>query len=208
MLWSMSRFIKHLSLLLCCALLACTSQTAQLGYLPTDAVILAMGDSITFGSGAGNGKSYPEILERLSGRKVINAGIPGELSSEGAARLPALLDEHQPRLVILCHGGNDILRRKPKETLVNNLRSMIESARQRGIDVLLVGVPEFSLMLLSSADLYAELAEEYNIVAELEILPEIISNQRLKADRVHPNGSGYRKLAETLFNTLREHGAL
>jgi acyl-CoA thioesterase-1 len=207
MLSTMKCFIKNLALLLCCVLLACSSETAQLGHLPNDAVILAMGDSITFGSGAGDGESYPAVLERLTGRQVINAGIPGELSSGGAARLPALLDEHQPQLLILCHGGNDILRRKPKQALVNNLRSMIESARQRGIDVLLVGVPEFSLLLLDSADFYAELAEEYNIVAELEILPEIESDERLKADRVHPNGSGYRKLAESLYSTLREHGA-
>ena len=204
----MIQYYRMVIALLVYTLAACSAQPPQLNYLTTDAVVLAMGDSITYGTGAAESHSYPEILEQLSGRKIINAGVPGELSSEGAKRLPGLLDEYQPQLLILCHGGNDILRRRPMTSLVNNLRSMIEAAQQRGIDVLLIGVPEFSLLLLDSAAFYEELAEEYNVHAELDILPEIESNELLKSDRVHPNAEGYRHLAEAIHNKLVDSGAL
>ncbi|MEJ2415039.1 MAG: GDSL-type esterase/lipase family protein, partial [Sulfurimonas sp.] len=80
--------------------------------LSKDTTILAFGDSLTAGYGASKGQDYPAHLQRLSGIKVINAGISGEVSADGLKRLPELLQEYKPQLVILCHGGNDILRKK------------------------------------------------------------------------------------------------
>ena len=67
--------------------------------------MLAFGDSLTAGFGAAAQQSYPEVLENLALLNIINAGVSGELSAAGLQRLPALLAQHQPKLVIICHAG-------------------------------------------------------------------------------------------------------
>ena len=83
--------------------------------LAPGATVLAVGDSITHGTGAPEGASSPPELSRLTGWQVVNAGVPGDTAAQVLARLPALLAEHRPALVILCAGGNDFLRRLPEE---------------------------------------------------------------------------------------------
>ncbi len=123
------------------------------------------GDSLTYGTGAAPGKDYPTVLSVLTGRKIVNAGIPGEESSQGLRRLPEVLDEHNPSLLILCHGGNDILRKRNRNQTVKNLGAMIRMARERNIEVILVGVPSYGLFL-STADFYQDVADEFNIPLE------------------------------------------
>ncbi len=188
-------------------LAACGDPQPRLTPIFPDGVILAFGDSLTEGVGANKGESYPDYLQQLSGRKVVNAGVRGELSAQGLRRLPALLDEVQPKLLILCHGGNDILRRKPKDQARENLRAMISEAQSRGIDVVLIGVPEFSLLSLESAPLYEELAREMGLVYEGGIVPELESDRSVKVDRVHFSGEGYRRMAVAIHNLLKERGA-
>ena len=91
-------------LLLAIGLGACSDSKPQLPLLSADAVILAFGDSLTFGTGANSEHSYPAELARLTGLTVINAGIPGEVTAQGVRRLPALLDRYKPQLLLLCHG--------------------------------------------------------------------------------------------------------
>ena len=103
-------------------LTACSSSQPGLSPLADDAVILAYGDSLTFGTGANSDtESYPAVLAQLTQRQVVNAGVPGEISSEGLDRLTTMLEQHQPDLVILCHGGNDLIRRLDKHQLKSNL---------------------------------------------------------------------------------------
>lgn len=170
--------------------------------LPKDAVILAFGDSLTYGIGAG--KSYPEQLEERIGRRVINGGIPGELSAEGLRRLPSMLDAHRPALLLLCHGGNDILRNKPKEALRHNLEAMVSLARERNTDVILIAVPQFSLLRLSSHPVYEEIAENSHIPIENGILSHLLSDNRYKSDRIHLNDAGYEKMAEAVEKVIRK----
>lgn len=92
------------------SLLAGCTQKAKLPPLGGDGVLLAFGDSLTFGTGAGENESYPAMLEQLTGHKVLNYGVPGEISADGLARLPGVLEHEKPALLILCHGANDLLR--------------------------------------------------------------------------------------------------
>jgi lysophospholipase L1-like esterase len=179
----------------------------ELARLPPDAVVLAFGDSLTAGTGAAAGEDYPSRLATLSGLSIINAGAPGELSAQGLERLPALLAEHRPALVLLCHGGNDILRRGDGEQLRANLRGMIATVRASGADVVLLAVPTLGLGLRPHPA-YAELAKEHGLIIEQRALTDVLSDPALKADGVHPNAAGYALLAERLDRLLREHGAL
>jgi len=197
--------------LLCCAgvlLGACSDRLPHLTPLPADAVILAFGDSLTAGSGAEPEQSYPAALARLTGRKVINAGVPGEISARARARLPALLERYHPGLLILCHGGNDLLRRLDLQALRSNLEAMIRAARDRDIPVMLIGVPRPGLFGPRSAGLYKELAARHALLFEGDSVAAVEADQRLKSDRVHPNAAGYRLIAQSLYRVLQDSGAL
>lgn len=188
-------------------LLTSCSRTPQLPLLASDATILAFGDSLTAGTGAGDAESYPAVLSSLTGRKVINAGVPGEVSTSGVQRLPELLDRERPALLILCHGGNDLLGRSNHQLITDNLRSMIRIAGERGVSVLLVAVP-FPDFSLKPPSLYEGLAKEFKIPIETKVLPHILSKSSLKSDHIHPNAAGYRMLAEALADLLKKSGAL
>jgi len=166
--------------------------------------ILAFGDSLTYGSGA-HSQSYPIQLQNIIQKEVINAGIPGETSSQGLERFPALLQEHHPALVILCHGGNDIIRQQSKITLKENLVKMIQMSKKIGAQVLLVGVPDFHMFGFTTDTLYEEVAEQENILYEGEILSKIENDPALKSDRIHPNAKGYGLMAKAFAEILREY---
>ena len=195
-------------LLLCLLLGACSQSVPQLPPLAEDARLLSFGDSLTYGSGAPSGQGYPEWLAALSGRSVINAGKPGELSAQGLERLPGLLDRHRPQLLLLCHGGNDLLRKQPPAGIAANLERMVRLSRERGIPVVLLGVPRPALLGLESAELYGRLAETLQLPLEAEVIAEVLSDPDLKSDRIHPNAEGYRRMAEAVYLLLQGAGAL
>ena len=189
------------------ALLSCSRDTPRLRPLPSDGVILAFGDSLTRGTGAEPGEGYPELLARLSGRCVVNAGVPGEVSAEGVARLERVLAEIRPSLVLLCHGGNDLLRRVDRAVTEEHLRSMLRLVREAGAEAVLLGVPA-PTVFLDPPDFYEGLAAEYGIPYDGETLPRVLGAPALKADPIHPNAEGYRRVAEAVFALLRRAGAL
>jgi acyl-CoA thioesterase I len=196
--------IVGLILLFC----GCSKPQKTVDKLPRDAVILAFGDSLTYGTGASSQHDYPHVLAQLSHREVINEGVPGEISADGLKRLPALLDEYQPKLLILIHGGNDLLKKIPKAITEKNLDEMIVAAKSRGIQVILVGVPEPGLILLESSSFYKTIAERNGLLVDLDSLPSILGDNDLKSDLIHPNDEGYRRLATTIYELLVEAGAL
>lgn len=169
--------------------------------------MLAFGDSLTFGTGANPSDAYPAVLERSIGRKVVNAGVPGETSAQGLARLPGVLDEVQPKLLILCHGGNDFLRRLDEGRAKENIRAMIELARSKGIAVVLLATPKPSVPP-SVPPLYQEIAADTRIPFEDGVIRTVLVDNRLKSDLVHPNAQGYAQIAQALEKLLRKAGAI
>lgn len=188
-------------------LLAACGERPRLEPLPSDAVILAFGDSLTYGTGANEDESYPAQLEKLIGRRVVRAGVPGEVTAQALARLPAALDEHAPRLVLLCIGGNDFLRRLGTQQAERNVREMVKLARSRGVAVLLIGAPEPGFTVSPPA-FYAAIAREYRLPYEEAIIGQVLKDWSLKADPIHPNARGYRVIAERLAETLKASGAI
>ena len=198
---------KTIYLLILISLSACGDSQQQLTPLPDDAVILAFGDSLTFGTGARKGESYPSVLETSVNRKVINAGVPGELSVQGLKRLPRFLDKYQPALLILCHGGNDILQKHDLAKAEANIRQMIILAENKNIPVILLGVPKPGLFL-NDADLYNNIADNTEVTYIPNLIAKILSDASMKSDPVHPNNTGYSKMASALAYTLKNSGAL
>ena len=188
------------------ALAACSSEI-RLPRLAGNAVIVAFGNSLTYGTGADAGESYPAVLEKMIGFRVVNAGVPGEVTEEGLARLPIVLEREKPVLVLLCHGGNDLLRRLDSQQTARNIRSMIRLSREKGAAVVLVAVPSLGLSL-SPPPLYREIAKRLSVPLEAKALPAVLSDTSLKSDYIHPNAAGYRRIAEAVAGLLKRSGAI
>ena len=198
------------SLLVFCAvvvLLAGCGKGPQVSPLGSNDAVLAFGDSLTFGTGASPAESYPEQLQALIGRKVVNGGLPGEISADGLQRLPGMLEELNPKLLILCHGGNDFLRKQSDTAAAANVRAMVKIAKDKGIDVILIATPKPGL-ILSPPDFYAEIAKEFAIPFNDDAFKGVLRDNNLKSDLVHPNAKGYVQIAQALNKLLKKSGAI
>jgi lysophospholipase L1-like esterase len=199
--------MRRAAFVLVALLAACSGGQPKMPRLAPEAVVLAFGDSLTFGVGANPGESYPARLEALIGRKVVSSGVPGETSAGGLARLPATLEEAKPQLVILCEGGNDFLQKLDDAQDADNIRAMVRIAHARGAQVVLIAVPKPGL-LPSPADFYALIAKEFRLPFEETALRKILTDNALKSDFVHPNAAGYATLAEAIAALLKKTGAV
>jgi lysophospholipase L1-like esterase len=193
--------------LLAVFLLAACDRAPTLPKLSPHDVIVAFGDSLTHGTGASEETAYPAVLASLTGRTVINAGVPGDTTGSALQRLPAVLDEYKPRLVLLCLGGNDMLRKQPDTATENNLRLLVQTIRASGAEVVLIGVPAPTLFG-GAPDFYARVAKDMRLPLEEDVFSDVLRDNRLKADPIHANAAGYRVIAERLAEFLRETGAL
>lgn len=192
----MSKILLNILILLSFLLAGCGKSTID--RIQPETKILAFGDSLTYGVGAGKEGSYPHVLAQKTGCTVINAGVSGEDSTEGLKRLRGKLQNSRPDLVILCFGGNDFLRRQPRDLTESNLREMIRVVKNDQIDIVLIGVPQPSLTL-SVPKFYKELAKEFDIPYDGKVLKEVLSKSHLKSDHIHPNKEGYKLIAERIY---------
>jgi len=199
--------VFRLFLVLVIAVAAGCGDKPKLSRLPGEAVLLAFGDSLSFGTGAAENESYPAQLEKRIGRRVVRAGVPGEVTAQALARLPSALDEHAPRLLLLCIGGNDFLRRLGNRQAEANVRAMVKLARTRGIEVLLIGTPEPGFSVTPPA-FYAGIAKEFAVPYEDAAIAQVLKDASLKSDPIHPNAQGYGVIAERIAERLRKSGAI
>ena len=175
--------------------------------------IVVVGDSLSSGYGLSAEQSWVAMLrERLDaeayGYDVVNASIAGDTSSGGLARLPRLLEQHSPAVVVIELGGNDGLRGQPVETLRANLAKMIELSQQRGARVLLAGMqipPNYGPAYTRSlAAVYPELAMRYGVTLVDFLLDGVALHPELmQHDGIHPNAAGQKVVFENIWRVLR-----
>jgi len=164
--------------------------------------LVCFGDSLTQGTGAGPGEDYPSLLAAALPIPVVNAGAAGETTADGLRRLERDVLSQDPRLVLIFFGGNDFLRRVPPEQTRRNLEAMVERVQGAGAIVVLVGI-KAGLLADETGPLYEAVARDRGILYIPDALGGILSDPRLKSDQVHPNGAGYRRLADRLLARLK-----
>jgi len=187
--------------------LMCMAQNAAAG------TILIVGDSISAGFGLDTRLGWVSLLEQRLEReghddRVINASISGDTSAGGQARLPALLTEHKPDVVIVELGGNDGLRGQPPAQLQQNLAAMIDAAKTAGAKVLLLGMqlpPNYGPRYTEAfAGVYTQLADEKQIALVPFFLEGVGGHPELmQADGLHPAVGAQDKLLENVWPSLK-----
>lgn len=163
--------------------------------------IICFGDSITFGYGADPQESYPIMLAKISGLPVINAGIDGDTSAEGLERLNRDVLSKSPLLVIIEFGGNDFLKKVPLGQTADNIRKMIDSIHGQGAMAAVVDISA-GLLLKDYRPLLHKIAKEKKAVFIPSILGGIITNPSMKSDFLHPNGNGYKVVAQKIYKEI------
>jgi acyl-CoA thioesterase-1 len=171
-----------------------------------------LGDSLTAGLGIAKGDAYPALLQQrldASGLdfEVVNAGVSGDTSAGGLARLDWAL-QGDVRILVVALGGNDALRALPAEELRRNLAAIIEQAQSRGITVVLTGMeapPNFGRdYIVSFHNVYPALAKEYHVVFVPFLLQGVAGRDALnQRDGIHPTAEGARIVAENVWTVLK-----
>ena len=187
--------------------LMCMAQNAAAG------TILIVGDSISAGFGLDTRLGWVSLLEQRLEReghddRVVNASISGDTSAGGQARLPALLTEHKPDVVIVELGGNDGLRGQPPAQLQQNLAAMIDAAKTAGAKVLLLGMqlpPNYGVRYTEAfARVYTQLADEKQIALVPFFLEGVGGHPELmQADGLHPAAAGQERLLDNVWPALK-----
>ncbi len=202
--------LARVLLALAVLLLAACSQPKEAA-LPPGARVLALGDSLTAPHGVTPDEAWPALLAKQTGWIVINAGVSGDTSAGALQRLPALLEEHSPQLVLVSLGGNDMLRRLPQGETTANLGQMLTRIKAHGARAVLLATPKPSLAgavfnKLSAADFYRQVAKDHQVPLIEDAIPEVLSDTQLKGDQIHPNAAGHALLAKKIFEALRKIG--
>jgi acyl-CoA thioesterase I len=204
--------MKHIVYLLLFLLLtSCGKTIDKHTVVSRGASVLILGDSLSYGTGAYPGEDYPSLLANLTGWKIRNEGVPGDTSAQGLARLPALLDAERPHLLIVELGGNDFLHQVPESVTYRNLSHIVSLAKAQGVTTVLVAIPEFSkwraaISSLQDHPLYEKLADETQTALITDVFSEVLSEQNLKADQIHPNAQGYALVARMMHEKLKALG--
>ena len=202
---SVKRLLQLVVVLICAAGLIAWLRSRPGNYinLPPAAVgpWVAFGDSLTEGVGAAGGNDYPSILSRELGVTITNLGRSGHTTADGLGRVEeiATLD---PRVVLLCLGGNDSLNGQSRAQTFANLGAIIDRLHRAGSFVVLIGVRSASLRD-HNEERFAKLAKEKQVFHIPDILKGVVFKPVYMSDAIHPNDAGYQRIAERLAKELK-----
>ena len=164
--------------------------------------IVCFGDSLTEGVGADAGEDYPSVLSRQLNFPIVNAGQRGDTTAQALERLSESVLRRNPRLVIVLLGGNDFLRQMPRAESKKNLAEIVRRIQQQGAMVAIAGI-KLGLFTDEFAAIYEETAKEFGALYIAQVMKGILSDATLKSDPIHPNGAGYRLIAERIAARVR-----
>jgi len=159
--------------------------------------IICLGDSLTEGVGAGAGEDYPSVLSKEIGYPVVNAGQRGDTTDQALARLADAVLSKNPRLVIVFLGGNDFLRQRRRAESKRNLAEIVQQVQAQGAMVAIAGM-KLGLFTDEFAAIYEDTAKEFGALYIPQVMKGILSDSKLRSDPIHPNGAGYRLIAERI----------
>ena len=204
---------KLIYLLFIFTLVSCGKSVEKYAAIPQGSTVLILGDSLSYGTGANAGEDYPSLLAKTTAWKIINEGVPGDTTAGGLERLPALIQQHQPKLLIVELGGNDFLHKVPQTKIIANLKAILANAKAAGVPTALVAIPEVSALRaaignLQDHPLYEKLAQETATPLITEVFSAVLSDNVLKADQIHPNAKGYVEVGKIMDEKLKELGFL
>lgn len=205
--------VKHwLIIILLAALGACGKTQVEYETIPAGATVVAFGDSVTFGYRVDKQQNYPNRLAAITGWNVINAGVSGERADRARNRIGSVLSQHQPKLVIIEIGGNDFLQRRNDNAVKEDIRAIIQSVKGANAIPVLVAIPALSPVALmgmpSDSAIYQELADEEQVAIISSVFSNVLRNENLRIDHIHPNAQGYQQLTEGIAEQLRQYGLL
>ena len=181
-------------------------ERTRVAALPPGATVVALGDSLTYGTGATPDTRYPAFLAEATRWNVVNAGIPGDTAEQGCARLPPLVAENQPALVLVFLGGNDILRQRGARLLREGLAACVHAAAAAGVPLVLLAVPTFGVTGFTDAAIVEDFAKEAKVPWLSPGLGKLLRDDAMRSDAIHLNAAGYRALATNVADELRRLG--
>ncbi len=176
--------------------------------------MLVFGDSLSAGFGIDVDQSWTALLQsRLQGQgyehRVVNASISGETTEGGATRIRGALERFRPAVVILELGGNDGLRGIPPERMRGNLRTIIETSKASGAEVVLLGIripANYGARYTEAFEgVFRELAEELSI-PWIEFFMEgvALNDELMQDDGIHPNADAQPILLDNAWPIIRQ----
>ncbi|QMT31615.1 arylesterase [Alysiella filiformis] len=202
------QFLCHIGALTLLA--ACGGNSKKYAKLGSGSTVLALGDSLTAGYGASKGADYPNQLAQITGWNVVNGGISGDTCEQALSRLPNLMAQHNPKLVLVSIGGNDFLRKLPESTTRNNITQIIKHIQAAKVPVVLVAIPYFTagalIGMVSEHELYDDLAKQHQIPLLKGVWADVLGDKSMKSDQIHGNDAGYRYFAEKMADFLKKQG--
>jgi acyl-CoA thioesterase-1 len=173
---------------------------------PSGTNVIAFGDSLTQGYRLDPGQGWPQQLSAIVGRPILNRGVSGDTTADGLARLEHDVLAEDPRVVLVCLGGNDMLRQLPADQQFANLRTIVRRIQEKGALVILIGTEGYRILSrVDYGERYEALARETGAVYVPDLMKGVLGDRALMLDEIHPNAKGYAKIARRIADEAGEY---
>lgn len=183
-------------------LCACSKQEIT-NYPAKEGPIVAFGDSITYGYEVSADEAFPAVLEKMWNREVINLGVSGNTSLDGLARKEKLKNLN-PSFVLIEFGGNDFLKKVPREQTKKALEDIVDYVHALGAVAVLIDTGGHGPMN-TYTKINKSIAKQKNTLYVSGIMNGIFTNRKLKVDAIHPNKEGHHLIAQRIDKVLKKY---